>query len=445
MNIPFTDSTGRINPIWHEYLRSFISNTVEVSGEEGASTVQTITAGNGLTSTVDGTELTLAVGAGSGMTVNANDINIDISSQTQVQAELDDELLISDRSDNNNIRKASVRDVVALGANPGGSNTYVQYNDNGVLNGDSGLTYDGAGTLTVSTNETVGSISIEGGTVDYIRFDGVTGSSNARIQSDGGGGYTLYSKYSGTNGASAHFSASGPPYLTFAFNTNDYMYMSSLTSGGNGCQLAGEMPLRRCFTNNITASTTQTQGNGLLTGDYNNVTTVANANDTVTLPAALSARYCLIRNSGANKLQIFPTSGDDLGAGTNTAITILPGETLSWFAIDATTWYPIDGLIKHSIQSGITASTTQTQGQQPLTKDVNEFSTVANANDATTLPTALAYSRTITIINNGANTLQIFPASGDNLGAGLNTSTTLAAGGKAQFINYDTTNWKQMI
>lgn len=101
----------------------------------------------------------------------------------------------------------------------------------------------------------------------------------------------------------------------------------------------------------------------------------------------------------------------------------------------------VTGFIHRSVSAGITASVTQTQGQQPLTADINEVSTVGNASDVVTLPTAVA-GMSIRIINNGANTLQIFPASSDNLGAGVDTSTTLAAGSNVTFEAYDATNWE---
>ena len=90
--------------------------------------------------------------------------------------------------------------------------------------------------------------------------------------------------------------------------------------------------------------------------------------------------------------------------------------------------------------AGITASTTQTQGQGPLTAVVNEISVVANANDTVTLPSAGA-GKTCVIINNGAQTLRIYPASGDNLGAGVNTATTLTATSRRRYVAYDSTNW----
>lgn len=105
--------------------------------------------------------------------------------------------------------------------------------------------------------------------------------------------------------------------------------------------------------------------------------------------------------------------------------------------------FKIGRYLYESVTAGITAGTTQSQGQQALVTSINEVATVANANDVVTMPTAVAGLR-VTIINNGANTLQIFPASGDNLGAGVDTSVTLVAGSNVTFVAYDATNWEQL-
>jgi len=98
------------------------------------------------------------------------------------------------------------------------------------------------------------------------------------------------------------------------------------------------------------------------------------------------------------------------------------------------------GPLVRTTSAGITASTTQTQGQQPLTSDVNQVSVVANVNDVVTLPAAAA-GRIVRVINMGANTLQIFPASGDDLGSGVNVSNTIPTFRVSQFIAYDSTTW----
>ncbi len=99
------------------------------------------------------------------------------------------------------------------------------------------------------------------------------------------------------------------------------------------------------------------------------------------------------------------------------------------------------GPILTGTTAGITASTTQAQGNQALTSSINEISTVTNPNDTITLPTAAA-GLCIVIINNGAESLQIFPAGDDDLGSGPNIATTLLAGGNIRFCAYDATNWE---
>jgi 2-keto-3-deoxy-6-phosphogluconate aldolase len=399
-----------------------------------------IHAGNGLTGGGDlSADVTLTVGQGPGIVVNADDVSVDIANQTYSHAVLDDEVMISKVSSNNEINKTKVRDIAALASNPGGIDTQVQYNSNGLFGADSGFTYDGSGNAVLSSTFKVGSYTVDGGAVNIIHFDNSTGSSTPRIQSSGGGQFTLSSATSAGDSGSLAFNSSGPPWITWSFNANN---SSVNMSDGTGMQVVGPFPIRRSILNNGTASTTQTQGNGALTRDYNDITTVANDNDTVTLPAGLAGRWCVVRNVGAKLLKVFPASGADLGNGVNTATTIPTGAHAVWVAISATLWHQVDGVMRHSVQSAITAGTTQTQGQVPLTKDVNEVHTVANANDVVTMPTAPAFSRTVTIINNGANILQIFPATGDDLGAGVNTSVTLAAGANVRYTNYDVTNWE---
>ena len=96
--------------------------------------------------------------------------------------------------------------------------------------------------------------------------------------------------------------------------------------------------------------------------------------------------------------------------------------------------------IEHTITAGITASTNQSQGQGALTSQVNEISTCANDGDTVTLPIAVAGIK-VEVINHGAETLQIFPASGDNLSAGVNISEELEPNESVDYVAYDSTNW----
>lgn len=100
-----------------------------------------------------------------------------------------------------------------------------------------------------------------------------------------------------------------------------------------------------------------------------------------------------------------------------------------------------------AVTTGITASTTQTQGQQPLTvgRNFHTVDTVANANDVVTMPSAVA-GQAVFLANRGANTLQIFPASGDNFqGSAVDASITLAAAAEGIYIPADTTVWVRIL
>ena len=100
------------------------------------------------------------------------------------------------------------------------------------------------------------------------------------------------------------------------------------------------------------------------------------------------------------------------------------------------------GVIKTVSITGITADTGSIQGGSPLTGSVNEISVCANIGDAVTLPLAVAgLSYDVTIINNGANAADVFPALGDDLGAGVNTAASLAVGASIIYRSYDDTNW----
>lgn len=95
----------------------------------------------------------------------------------------------------------------------------------------------------------------------------------------------------------------------------------------------------------------------------------------------------------------------------------------------------------NNTEINITASTTQTQGQQPLTKNWNEIRTVVNANDVVTLPSAIPGFICGTH-NSGANTLQIFPASGDRINiAAVDASALVAAGGDLILVASDADRW----
>ena len=95
---------------------------------------------------------------------------------------------------------------------------------------------------------------------------------------------------------------------------------------------------RKFTVTGITASATQAQGNGILTGDVNIIGTVVNNNDTVTLPSAVTGITIIIVNNGTKKIKIFPNTADNLGAGLNSSITLAAGSSIIFHCYDATNW-----------------------------------------------------------------------------------------------------------
>lgn len=90
---------------------------------------------------------------------------------------------------------------------------------------------------------------------------------------------------------------------------------------------------------------------------------------------------------------------------------------------------------------GLTASTTQTQvGALGLNSSYNEVATVANANDAVRAPFVQKGTQ-LKILNNGANVLQVFPSASDDIGAGVNASITIEAGGIGIFSGRSSSLW----
>lgn len=166
------------------------------------------------------------------------------------------------------------------------------------------------------------------------------------------------------------------------------------------------------------------------------------ATDLLVCTASASDVYGEIDNS------LLQASGNDI-SGIDTgkiSMSSINGTTYTEYVIGAhvATSYTaptFTGLTKKSVTTGITADVGSAQGGSPLTTDINEVSTVGTTGDSVTLPTAVA-GLEVTIINNGANACDVFPASGDNLGAGLNTAASLAAGTNITYVAYDATNWE---
>ena len=158
--------------------------------------------------------------------------------------------------------------------------------------------------------------------------------------------------------------------------------------------------------------------------------------DSTLLQFGSGSDYWLHYNAAGTDFRLVSTDID--GGGTNGVIFKVDDGTDTF---QVTRDLSVGGVIIGSVERSITASTTQTQGQQPLTAIASLVETVANANDVVTLPAAVA-GLSCEVVNAGANTLQIFPASGDAIqGGATNASVTLGAGNSVRFRAFDSTDW----
>jgi len=374
VSVPFTDSNGRISPIWHEFLRSFVKQA-ETGTLISSGNVSQVVAGNGL---VGGgpvsSNVPLRVGQGSGIAVNADDVNVDINGATYALGTLEDEILFSDVSDNNAIRKTRLQDVAGL-SSPGGVDTQVQYNNAGSFGGNSSLTYDGISALGLG-----GILTINGST-----FSTATNASKFIFNVPAGTANAHYTFRQTTGTGSSDM----PAVFGSSLASTDLVIDSNIDSGG-----------------------------------------------TTTAESRLA-----FRNKGITKW-VMGLEGSSSGSKFVMSVTGLNVGQI--YNINSSSTMNHITAMTRSVEAGVTASTTQTQGQGAQTKDIIQVSVCATINDTITLPTA-SEGRHATIINSGAQTLQIFPASGDDLGAGVNTATTLVAAGKAVYVAYNATNWRQLI
>ena len=86
-------------------------------------------------------------------------------------------------------------------------------------------------------------------------------------------------------------------------------------------------------------------------------------------------------------------------------------------------------------QIGLTAFATGGQGSATqVNASYAVFSTVATLADSGRLPPVFKVNSVITIKNDGAADMDMFPSSGDDLGAGTDTAVSIVAGTAAKFI-----------
>lgn len=267
------------------------------------------------------------------------------------------------------------------------------------------------------------------GTDDLVlRHDGTDGNVRALSGSlhllDNGG----TSRLNITSGGSLRFSVTAQPNnstVDLGASGNGFRGLHLKEDGSSGVHWGNDGDVRAWF-------------DEASTDDF--FITTAGANDIIVKPGS-GGVFSVQEPSGTDTLDI---SSDGSSSIINSPQNVLSMRVAGGERAQLTsTAFRVMHQLRQNSLVGQTASTTQTQGQGAIAANINifEVSVCANANDTVTLPSSPAAGIILWVINNGAQTLQIFPASGDNLGSGTNASTTLAAGGRMIFVAIDGDNW----
>jgi hypothetical protein len=167
-----------------------------------------------------------------------------------------------------------------------------------------------------------------------------------------------------------------------------------------------------------------------LSTELGRVATVATAGDSVMLPPALPGLDIIVTNHGANAMQVYGQPGDTINdVATATGVSQMAGSECIYACYGNGKWY-VNGLGTGYAGSFETTSTTNgltaganSQGSQTVSTMIAVFSTVG-ASNGTTLPVGVQ-GMSITIINNGANSINVFPDAGSKINA-LSANTAFA-------------------
>jgi hypothetical protein len=198
------------------------------------------------------------------------------------------------------------------------------------------------------------------------------------------------------------------------------------------------------FADMITAFAGGGQANATpITTEVARVTTVATIGDSIMLPSAVQGLTLMVINHGAKPMQVFGTGADtidDQAAAigvmqmVNSVVIFLCVTTGKWYANGLGTGFA-GSFETMSYVDGLTAHAGGGQNLAPIINTMmSRFTTVATTLDSTTLPVGVP-GMNITVINAGAQILNVFPDTGSTInGAAVNTAFGLGIGKTAVFV-----------
>jgi len=320
---------------------------------------------------------------------------------------------------------------------------------------------------------------------------GSAGGAGAAQEISLGSGLSMSGTTLSVSAGGGNVSSSGTPAAGQATEWVTASTIQGVAVTGTGDYVKGTGPLidaARVSTNAAVTAGTNAQGQGLLTSDYNIITTAAANPSGVTLPTATVGRSVTVVNRGANSVNVYPATGANINAlAANAGIALPVGAMLEFMAETTTAWEstatPIStgvsglgaavatflatpttanfaaavtgetgtGAVVFGTAPAISAMTVSTaatvtagtnaQGQGLLTSDLNVITTAANNPSGVTLPTATA-GRRITVVNRGANIINVYPATGASIdGQAANALLSLGVNARLDFTASSATAW----
>ena len=236
------------------------------------------------------------------------------------------------------------------------------------------------------------------------------------------------------------------PTTDYTVSGTNITFTTAPTAGDNffgvamGEQLAIGTPSDATVTsaklsgNLVTPGTLDVNGQELILDADADTTITADTDDTIDIKIAGADDFQFTANT------FTALSGSTVSIPSGGTLAVASGGTLS-VASGAT--------FANSVVDSITAGTTQTQGgATALTGIINRITASGTNGDVVALPTAVAGLTCIVINGDSAQTIDVFPASGDKIQGGSSNAvdpTSIAAGTIREYYCIDAAEWLRNI
>ena len=323
-----------------------------------------------------------------------------------------------------------------------GTNTMVQFNANGLLAASSDFTYnDTTKLLTINGNANVGNLNASG-VVTATRFISNVATGTAPLT------VTSTTQVANLNAATAGtVITAAQPNITSVGTLTSLTVTANVTSGnlvtGGALSVTGNANVGNLGTAGLIIATGNVTGGNLVTGGALSVTGNANVGNLGTAGLVVATGNV----TGGNLVTggaLSVTGNANVGnigaaAGVFTANVTAGNVYANSGAVGAGNVRSA-GYFFRSVTTGITATGTVQADAVGFSTEIAEFSTVP-AGSGARLPSA-AGGIVITIVNTSANSLNVYPASGDTINSlSANVAYTHVAGATLQYVALDSTRW----